>query len=48
MGDRGRQPAACRLDRPRRRDVRPRDLQLVPEGESSTSGGDFASQIARS
>jgi len=32
---------------PARRDVRPRDLQLVPEGESSAGGGDFVSQIAR-
>jgi hypothetical protein len=32
---------------PARRDVRPRDLQLVPEGESSSRSGDFVSQIAR-
>jgi hypothetical protein len=32
---------------PARRDVRPRDLQLVAEGESSTNGGDFASHVVR-
>jgi hypothetical protein len=33
---------------PARRDVRPRDLQLAPEGESSTRGDGFAPYIVRS